>query len=194
MPERLITRGRAGLAATLAVLFAAYLWGQELRPRLVGDTLRVTARSSSFLTGKPLESVRNGATVAIDIQLILSGEARETLARATERFVFSYDIWEERYSVVQLTARAGVTNLTLDAAQQWCLDRMGIGVGPLDRARTYRVRLEIRANEPRRRDPRDRDDPPIALGTLVDIFSRPARQTQRSWQLESAAFRLDSLK
>lgn len=187
-------RDRVGPALLLAVLCAAFVWGQDLRPRLVGETLRVTARGLSFLSGKPLESVRNGATVALDLQLVLAGEARETLAKSTERFVFSYDIWEERYSVVQLTSNTGVTNLTLEAAQQWCLDRMGVGVGPLDRRRNYRVRLEIRANEPRRRDPRGQDDPPIALGTLVDIFSRPARPAQRSQVLESGTFRLDSLK
>jgi hypothetical protein len=187
-------RQRNWIPCALAVFCAVALLGQEIRPRLVGEILRASTKGVAFLSGKQLDAVRNGATVSVDLQLTLLTETRGVAARGAERFVFSYDIWEERYSVVQMTSRAGVSNLTLEAAQQWCIDKMGISIAGLNKAAAYRVRLEIRADEPRRRSKRDQDDPPIALGALVDIFSRPARSSQKSWQLESAPFRLDSLK
>jgi hypothetical protein len=176
------------LACTLALL------AQEIKPRLVGDTLRISAKGANFLQGKQLDALRNGATVTFDLQLTLVTDLRSITARGVERFVFSYDIWEERYSVVQLTSRASAANLTLDAAQQWCVDRMGVNVAAVGKATPHRLRLEIRGDEPRRRARRDQDDPPIALATLVDIFSRPARVTQKTWLFETGMFRLDSLK
>lgn len=185
---------RVWVALWIALLCAVVLLAQEIKPRLVGETLRVSTKGVAFLGGKQLDAVRNGATVTFDLQLSLLNEAGGSAGRSVERFVFSYDIWEERYSVVQLTTRAGVTNLTLDAAQQWCIDRMGVNVAAVSKTARHRLRLDIRGGEPRRRARRDQDDPPIALATLVDIFSRPARQTEKTWQLESAAFQLDSLK
>jgi len=185
---------RAWAILSLALVCALVLLAQEIKPRLVGDTLRITTRGVNFLAGKQLEALRNGATVHYDLQLTLLTETRSTAARAVERFVFSYDIWEERYSVVQMTTRASVANLTLEAAQQWCIDRMGVAVGTVSKAAPHRLRLEIRGDEPRRRARRDQNDPPIALAALVDIFSRPARPSQRTWQFETATFRLDSLK
>lgn len=185
---------RGWIAFSIALVCAVVLLAQEIKPRLVGETLRVSTRGISFLAGKQLDSVRNGATVTFDLQLTLFTETRQSAGRTAERFVFSYDIWEERYSVVQLTTRAGVGNLTLDAAQQWCLDKLGVNVATVDRQARHRLRLDIRGDEPRRRARRDQDDPPIALAALVDIFSRPARQYQKTWQLETGAFQLDSLK
>lgn len=185
---------RAWVVLALALVCALALLAQEIKPRLVGETLRISARGVNFLAGKQLDAVRNGATVNFDLQLALLTETRTVAARSVERFVFSYDIWEERYSVVQLTSRAGVTNLTLEAAQQWCIDRMGVNIAAIDKAAPHRLRIEIRGDEPRRRPRRDQDDPPIALAALVDIFSRPARPSQKTTHVETAAFRLDSLK
>jgi hypothetical protein len=185
---------RVSLLTAGALLCALALLAQEIKPRLVGDTLRISTKGVTFLTGKPLDAVRKGATVNFDLQLSLITDQRTTAAKSVERFVFSYDIWEERYSVVQLTTRQAVNNLTLEAAQQWCIDRMGVNVATVNKATSHHLRLDIRGDEPRRRARRDQDDPPIALAALVDIFSRPARPTQGSWTYQTAVFRLDSLK
>lgn len=185
---------RVWLIFSLALVCALVLLAQEIKPRLVGEKLRIAASQVNFLGGKRLDSVRNGATVNFDLQLTLLTDTRLVAARSTERFVFSYDIWEERYSVVQLTSRASVANLTLEAAQQWCIDRMGVNVATIAKTAPHRLRLEIRGDEPRRRARRDQDDPPIALAALVDVFSRPARPSQKTWQFETGVFRLDSLK
>ena len=189
------------MTATLA--FCVGLRGDELRPRLVGDTLRVTSPNLRLLTGRPLESLKNGATVTFDFGLVALNETRLVQARTAERFVFSYDLWAERFSVVQLTAKdarqsrvsganVSVANLPADAAEQWCLERLVLPSTALDRARPLRLRLEIRADEPRRGD--GKADPPVSLATLIDLFSSPARREQRLWVLETSPFRLDTLK
>jgi len=169
-----------------------------LRPRLAGDTLKVSSANLRLLSGRPLESLKNGSTVTFDFQLVALNDARLVQARTAERFVFSYDLWEERFSVVQLTAkdarqpRATAANLLPDAAEQWCLERLTLPAATLDRSRPLRLRLEIRADEPRRA--RQSEDPPVSLATLIDVFSRPARREQRFWVLETPTFRLDTLK
>ncbi len=175
------------------------MWADELRPRLTGDTLRVASANLRLLSGRPLESLKNGSTVTFDFQLAALNDVRIVQARAAERFVLSYDLWQERFSVVQLTAksdrqpRASVANLLPDAAEQWCLERLTLPVTTLDRAQPLRLRLEIRADEPKRAG-RQNDDPPVSLATLIDLFSRPARREQRFWVLETPPLRLDTLK
>ena len=184
------------MTSTLA--FCVGLMGDELRPHLVGDTLHVTSPNLRLLVGRPLESLKNGATVTFDFGLVALNETRLVQARTAERFVFSYDLWAERFSVVQLTAkdtrqsRASVANLPGDAAEQWCLERLVLPSTALDRARPLRLRLEIRADEPRRGN--GKADPPVSLATLIDLFSSPARREQRLWVLETSPFRLDTLK
>ena len=190
------------MTSTLA--FSVGVRGDELRPRLVGDTLRVTSPNLRLLTGRPLDSLKNGATVTFDFGLVALNETRLVQARTAERFVFSYDLWAERFSVVQLTAKdtrqsrapvrqpESVANLAADAAEQWCMDRLILPSHPFDRARPLRLRLEIRAGEPRRGD--SKTDPPVSLATLIDLFSSPARREQRLWVLETSPFQLDTLK
>ena len=199
------------MTSTLA--FCVGLRGDELRPHLVGDTLRATSPNLRLLTGRPLESLKNGATVTFDFGLVALNETRLVQARTAERFVFSYDLWAERFSVVQLTAvqvtgkdtrqsrapvanvsgaNVSVANLPADAAEQWCLERLVLPSTALDRTRPLRLRLEIRADEPRRGN--GKADPPISLATLIDLFSSPARREQRLWVLETSPFRLDTLK
>lgn len=199
------------MTSTLA--FCVGLMGDELRPHLVGDTLHVTSPNLRLLVGRPLESLKNGATVTFDFGLVALNETRLVQARTAERFVFSYDLWAERFSVVQLTAKdvrqsrasganvsganvsgaiVSVANLPADAAEQWCLERLVLPSTALDRARPLRLRLEIRADEPRRGN--GKADPPVSLATLIDLFSSPARREQRLWVLETSPFRLDTLK
>ena len=186
-----------GTVTTLALCVG--LWGDELRPRLAGDTLRVSSANLRLLSGRPLESLKNGATVTFDFQLSALNESRLVQSRAAERFVFSYDLWEERFSVFQLTAkdsrqpRASAANLLPDAAEQWCIERLAVPATTLDRTQPLRLRLEVRADEPRRASGRN-EDPPVSLAALIDLFSRPARREQRFWVLESPPFRLDTLK
>src|SRR6478735_8587513 len=87
---------------------------QDLLLRHSNDQVRVTAPRLHFLTGKPLERMRNGASVTYDMQLIILADNRQAiLRRALERFVLSYDLWEEKFSATRMrTERTSAAHLS----------------------------------------------------------------------------------
>lgn len=179
----------AALAACLCVL------AQDLTVRRAADALLVSAPRLHFLTGKPLERMRNGASVTYDMQLSVLNESRQlVLRRGFERFVVSYDLWEEKFSATRMrTARTSASHLSAEAAESWCLDRLSVPVGGLGTDKPVIVRLDIRAQESKDRRASD-DDTGISLGRLIEIFSRagnPSSGTQ--WRAEAAPISLQSI-
>lgn len=183
----------------LGVFFGAALWGDDLTARLEGSLLRISAPNFRFFTPRATQHLRNGILVPFDFQLTVHGDGR-TFARLTERCVASFDLWEERYAVAlpalaegRMVARERSVNLTPEQAQRWCVERLGVPVAGLPRDRMLRIRLEVRAPEPKPAAAPS-PEPGISLAALVDLFSRPARPQQERWMIETAPFRLDSLR
>jgi hypothetical protein len=179
----------AAFAACLCVL------AQDLVLRHTADALLVTAPRLHFLTGKPLERMRNGASVTYDMQLsILSDNRQYVFRRGFERFVVSYDLWEEKFSATRMrTARTSASHLTAEAAESWCLDHLSVPASGLATEKPVYVRLDIRAQEPKDRRSID-DDASISLGRLIEIFSRagnPASGTQ--WRAEAGPISLQNV-
>jgi hypothetical protein len=177
-------------AACLGVL------AQDLALRRAGDELRVAAPRLHFLTGKPLERMRNGASVTYDMQLsILSDTRQVTLRRGFERFVLSYDLWEERFSVTRVrTVRASAAHLTAEAAESWCLEHISVPEAGLATDRPVYVRLDVRALEEKDRRRYD-DEDVLSLGRLIDLFSRAgAPPPGTSWRAEAGPIRLQNVK
>lgn len=177
-------------AACLGVL------AQDLALRRSGDQLRVSAPRLHFLTGKPLERMRNGASVTYDMQMtVFAADRQAILRRGFERFVVSYDLWEEKFSVSRVrTARASASHLTAEAAEAWCLDHISIPAADLATDRAVYVRLDVRALEERDRRRFEEEDG-ISLGRLIELFSRagtPAPGT--SWRAESGPIQLQNVK
>ena len=86
----------AGLAIPLSRLRAA----EPLAVSFDGDNLRVAAPGLHFLTGKPLERLKDAATVTFLSQLTLFSDAQGRCSNGRpERLVVSYDLWEEKFSV-----------------------------------------------------------------------------------------------
>src|SRR5579872_2517954 len=82
----------AGLAIPLFPLRAA----ESLGVTFDGDNLHVSAPKLHFLSGKPLERLKNGATVVYLTQLTLYSDPYVTVFRRTaDRFIVSYDILAE---------------------------------------------------------------------------------------------------
>src|SRR5690242_9755298 len=88
----------AGLTAPLFTVRAA----DSLNVRYDGDTIRVAPNNVHFLAGKPLERLKDGSSVAYVAQLDLLNESRISVAQKRARFVVSYALWEEKFSVTQL--------------------------------------------------------------------------------------------
>lgn len=154
----------------------------------------IAAPRLHFLTPKSLQRLHDGAVVPFDFQLSLAAGAKtNVIERAFERFTVSYDVWEEKYSVVRLRDfRKSAPNLSASAAESWCLNNILAHAPTLRLHEELWARLEVRSAEPK--EPSSMfADPGISLTALIGIFSRPPRPAQDHWVLESAAFRLTDL-
>jgi hypothetical protein len=166
---------------------------QGLVPHHVAGDIRVTAPALHFLTGKSLSRLHDGAAVPFDFKLIIaSGSKTNVVASALERFTVSYDVWEEKFSVVRVSdlRRSGM-RLSAASAESWCLENIVIPAAGLPAGQPLWARLEIRSAEPK--EPLG-ETSGINLATLIDIFSRPSRPQQDRWSVESAPFQLADLK
>jgi hypothetical protein len=166
---------------------------QGLVPHRVADEIRVAAPSLHFLTGKALSRLHDGAAVPFDFQLIVaSGSKNNVIARALERFMVSYDVWEEKFSVVRIRdLRKSGMRLSAASAESWCLDNIFVPSAGLPDGPALWARLEIRSVESK--EPLAASSG-INLATLIEIFSRPTRPEQDHWSIESAPFQLASVK
>jgi hypothetical protein len=178
-------------------LLATPVAAQTLIPRLNGDSIHLTAPRLRFLSGRPLERLKNGSAVSYACQLTLAVNSNTSvLAQTLERFGFSYDLWEEKFAVTRLTGqepKATASHLPATTAEAWCLDQLTLPTAGLSPDRPFWLRLELRAeedHEPTNNIP----DPGVLLTRLVEIFSRPARAQQLRWLEEAGPLRLADLR
>lgn len=178
--------------ATVPPLLCLCLWAQELLIHSQANSIQVTAPRFHFLAGKPLDRIRNGNAVAFDFQLSALGESKTSvLRRSFERFVISYDLWEEKFSVARMRSKQNsVSNLSAADAESWCVENIALPSSGLPRDSPIYIRLEIRAQDSR--EPGAvLTDPGISLSGLIEIFSRAAKaQPQNFWRLEAGPLRL----
>jgi hypothetical protein len=189
-----ITRRWWFLASTGAV-GALCVAMEELLPRLRSDRLTITAPGFHLLTGKPLEHLRNGSSLAFDFQLtMLDNGRRAILDRALERFVISYDLWEEKFAVDRQGAkRQFASHLSATAAENWCFSNISLGVDTLNPDREFWLRLEVHVEDPREK-PQLVGNQSLNLNSLIELFSRTNREGPADWKREAGPFRLRSLR
>jgi hypothetical protein len=169
----------------LIVLFAApAAHEQTLLVRLDDNSLRVSAPQIRFLTGKPLAQLRDGQTVS----------ASQWLARVFDRFVVSFDLWEEKFSAVRVgPPRRTASRMTVPACETWCLGQM-VSIPPsLDASRPFYVKMELRTEEGREAVG-ILGEPGINITRLIEIFSRPPKGQQLRWVASAGPLRLSDLK
>ena len=182
---------RALLLIILAAALVSHLYAQALQPRVNGALLRVAAPQLRFLSGRILERLHNGAAVPFQFRLAATSGGR-TLEQANARFVLSYDLWEERYSIQQTDAgKRAASHLTQDAAEVWCLENLELPVSALAGEKTFVLKLEIRAEEAKE-DPADAK-PSFSMAGLIDVFSRKPREEPLRWSAISGLVRLQDL-
>jgi hypothetical protein len=195
-----VTR-RWWLLASMSAPFAAALVAQQLDFRLeAGNLIRISVPGFQFLSGKPLERLKNGSSVSFLAQLSISTDANRTIEqRAITRFALSYDIWEERFSAVRYPlsrveeASRKSSPLSGAAIQNWCIESLSVDASRIPLDQPVWVRLELRVE-----DTKDTGgligEPGISISRLIDLFSRPARTSQDHWQLDAGPIRLMDLK
>lgn len=158
-----------------------------------GDNLHVAAPQLHFLSGRPLNRLHDGATVVFISQLTIFHDNRGTVWRhAPERLTVSYDLWQEKFSVILGTTNHRVTGLTASSAEAWCLDNLAISALGVPSDRPFWFRLELRTA-----DPKDLSsvvgEPGISIRGLIEIFSRKPGPDEEPWTLNAGPLRLAEL-
>lgn len=163
--------------------------------RFVDGRLRIVVPHLKFVSGKPLERLRNGAPVPFAFQLAISTDRWATVAtRDIQRFVFSYDLWEEKFTVVKMGyPRKSVSHLAARAAEAWCLDELSLAPAGIGKKQPFWVRLDVRSENPAEQAELDRQES-VSLTKLIEIFSRRTRGDQNRLLYDGGPFRLDEMK
>ncbi|MBI2688332.1 MAG: hypothetical protein HYX27_18675 [Acidobacteria bacterium] len=152
--------------------------------------LRVSAPNLHFLEGKTLRRLQDGAGLVFSLQLSLSNDQFRTVSRRQlERFVVSFDLWEEKFAIVRLgAAKQQASHLSREAAERWMFSHSSLPLHGLAPDASHWVRAELRAD-----DPRDAGgfllDPSVTLTRLVEWFGRAQRGETERWSLEQGPFR-----
>jgi hypothetical protein len=184
----------ARITALLAILvMSVVLAAQSLELRLENGQIRFAAAQLRLFTGDPLRQLHDGASVVYVFKLTLRGERRgAAIAQSTYRFVTSYDLWEEKFSITEVEpARRSASRLSESAAQMWCIDALALPTSGVATDRPLWASLEYEAEDSGSDSSRDSGSP---LGALVDIFSkRNPRQPVRGSR-ETGPFRLSQLR
>ncbi len=171
------------------------LEAQALRVRLDGERLFVAAPQLHFLTDRVLERLHNGAAVPFHIQLVaVSNSGGKSIAEVSDLFVVSFDLWEERFSVVQSASpRRTVSHLSANSAEAWCLENLPLPVSALADEKPIILKLDIRADESADELAAE-NNPGISLSGLIEIFSRKSKEKPLRWFAVSDAIRLLDLR
>lgn len=180
--------------ASVAVLAVVVLAAQpgSLTVERHGDHLHLSAPHFHFLEGRPLEQMRNGAAVSYVFSVTIEpAQGTGHWLRLQERFIVSYDLWEEKFAVVRDgQARRTASHLTAPAAEAWCLDSLLPGVSAVPAEKDFVVKLACSIVPD--------EEPPtgegLTLSALIDLFSRKGATAPQHWDLSSAPLRLSSLK
>jgi len=179
-----------GLAIPLSRLRAA----ESLALSFDGDNLRVAAPNLHFLTGKPLERLKDASTVTFLSQLTLFSDTRGTvIKRAVERLVVSYDLWEEKFSVtIPGGSKRRLPNASAAEAESWCLENLAISALGLERDRPFWLRFELRTAD--RRDLGNVvGDSGVSLTGVIELFSRKPGAGEPSWSWTVGPHRVQDL-
>jgi len=191
---RLVTR-RLWLAGSIFTPLGWSLAVPRLLIRSEGANLRISAPQIRFLNGKSLEQLKNGANVGFLSQISITGDSAfgVVLGRHVDRFVLSYDLWEEKFSATRLgPPQRTASRLSVPAAEAWCLDELTPIPASLTPSRLFWIKLELRAEDPKE-SAAIIGEPGINLTRLVEIFSRPPRNQQQHWSEVAGPLRLQDL-
>lgn len=180
----------AGLALGVSRLRAA----APLNISFDGDNLHVGAPNLHFLTGRPLERLKDAATVTFLSQLTLFSDQQGTVfKRAAERLVVSYDLWEQKFSVtIPGGSKRNLPPASAAEAETWCLENLAISAMGMAPERPFWLRFDLRTAD-RREISSIAGDSGLSLGALIEIFSRKPGSGEFSVSANFGPFRLVDL-
>jgi hypothetical protein len=187
---------RSWLVAGLVAPFFSARGAETLAVTFDGDNLHVSDLNLHFLTGKSLQRMKDGASVLYLTQLTLFSDGWITPMRRTpvQRFVVSYDVWEEgKFSITMPGAvpRSAV-DLSAQAAEVWCLENLVISALGLAPDRPFWLRLEMRSGEPKDFSS-VLSESGISLRSLMLLLGRKPGADDAQWTREAGPLHLADL-
>jgi hypothetical protein len=177
---------------------AVAMWAEELILRAQENRLEFSAPGVRLLTGKPLERLTKTAkAVPFDFQVTIAvGRPERIVRRSVERFVISYDIWQEDYTVNRIaSAPRSLTHVSARQAEAWCFQEMAVDLTGIAPGQPIWAEMDIRAVDDR--DARlfaDITESGINLTPLLELFARPPRTEQPHWKLEAGPYTIEQLR
>jgi hypothetical protein len=191
------------LVAFLAGLAVA-LGSGELILSLRENRLELSAPRVHFLNGQPLARLHNAAEVPIAVQVTLfSGSKTHIFRNIQQRCVFSFDLWEEKFSVAKLQPVRQRNTFASDRdAEKWCLSSvMSFDMSGISNSEPLWALVDIRLEDPPRTGgllgssvSESGVSLTNGLTSLVELFSRPPQSGQTHWILSYDRFTLADLK
>jgi len=180
---------------------AVAMFAEELILRAHDSRLEF-APQVPFLSAPPLLArLHNAEEVPFDMKAtVWTGNHNHVFAHNEERFVVSYDIWEETFAATRMKAPPKqVRHMNAKALEAWCMSQMSLDLPGLGGSEPFWARLEIRAQNPSKNGGlfgrESIGDSGISLmSTLIEIFSRPPQPQQQHWELDSPRLTLDELR
>lgn len=185
----------AAFLCGVAIAMAA----EELILRAQENRLEFSAPQVHFIAGRPLERLKNAAQVTYDAQVTLwSGSRNNTYRRQAASFVISYDLFEERYSVVKVSPpRRNANHMTAPEAEVWCLQQMSMDVSGVPANQPLWARMEIRAQDESRSGlfrGKVSEDGISLTEWAIEVFGGRPPAGQSHWELDAGPVTLEELR
>jgi hypothetical protein len=159
-----------------------------------GDRLIVTAPQWHFVSKKDVGKLQNGSTIVCVLTLTLvPAHSRKQTYRA--KFVISYDLWEENYSVSSIPDGRKASRLAIAMAETWCLENLPVPIRSIPERQSFAIRLECFIQEDEcREDEKGKSGSNPIFNELVEIFSRKKQEEPLRMEIAGGPFRLEDLK
>ncbi len=180
----------SGRVLVMVVCTVAVASAQAASVRVEQEALHVSAPAFHFIKGRPLARLRDGRAVRFDLELrVTARPGGAAAAQSRQGCLVSYDLWEERFAVASDAAPARlVSNLNVQDAESWCLDRLVVPMVALRRRlNSFFVRLESRVVDESSSSP---GDSAVTLRGLIDRLSPRRGDRARPETMDLGPFRL----
>ncbi len=179
------------LIALLGILFAeAVAQSPLIKPERKGDSIHIIAPGVHFLTGQALQKLQNGSSVTYAMTLAAFAEnARKPVTITREIFTVSYDLWEEKYSVMQNRSGQSISRLSIPAAESWCLENIAIPVRAIPERLSLVLKFDC-SEQGSSESAEAQEHSSLTLAGLIDVFGRKKVDAPFHMEAASGLFRI----
>lgn len=185
--------GGIALVALACLGLPGLLAAQSLTVRASGDMLQVRGSGLRLIESAVAAHLKDGRSVRVDFEMTILDKAQgAAVTQNRQSFVLSFDLWEQRYAVTRTgAAPRSISHLTARDAEAWCVENLSIpltALGRFARDLPFWVRVEFRVQD--QPPPPADTQSPLALRTLIEVFSRRGSEEALERSFVSGPFRI----